>query len=405
MNNTSDNKVKNPHVIFKVPGTNKKIILEVCDLLEQNGLKVIHCHNTFDTDFEVVRRKSLYGQFLTKCRNENYDIDADIASWIERHNDNCPTCESLPNLKQMFEIGEVCPLDINGEDYALVAFDNLKLVLQNNGMDIDSYMDFLDSLWRGLIRKKVNKSLVNIAVFGDKMISIGQKYFSQDQKIAFIVISFLRCINHAATYKTLRICIHPQDADEVNLSKWKSSFFPFLFQFSQMPLGIRMLTGDQKGIYAGSHKTISKMYGIEPDREWKYDVFISKNTKDIEKAQEIKSFLEKNGLRVFESEYELIEFGNADYSNAITNALDNSKHLVILLSQNENGTKKGNNSNWVNYEWTMYRNELLAGRKPNGHIVPIILDDVWIYDIDICLRQNECLKYETYRDNLLKFLK
>ncbi len=49
----------------------------------------------------------------------------------------------------------------------------------------------------------------------------------------------------------------------------------------------------------------------------KYDVFLSKNSKDEKEIRRLLAFLENAGLSVFESEKSLPKLGLADYAQAI----------------------------------------------------------------------------------------
>lgn len=124
-----------------------------------------------------------------------------------------------------------------------------------------------------------------------------------------------------------------------------------------------------------------------------YDVFISKNTKDLDIAKRIEEVLESHGLRVFESSKELKNFGGADYAQIIDNALENSNNLIVICSDQELGSGVNGDSSWVYYEWSSFRNELLSKRK-NGNIVVILSGDANISSIAYGLRKFEAIPVE-----------
>ncbi len=129
----------------------------------------------------------------------------------------------------------------------------------------------------------------------------------------------------------------------------------------------------------------------------KYDVFLSKNSKDEKEIRKLLAFLENAGLSVFESEKSLPKLGVADYAQAIDNAIDLSRNLIVLCSANELGTGEGSNSRWVYYEWTLFRNELLSKRK-NGNILTVLCDGININMLPVGLR-----KYQAFElDNIEK---
>lgn len=123
----------------------------------------------------------------------------------------------------------------------------------------------------------------------------------------------------------------------------------------------------------------------------RYNVFLSKNTKDMAYVNSLISFFESAGLTVFESEKSLSMISDADYAKSIDEAIENSDNLVLLCSPNETGTGVDGDSRWVYYEWTTFRNEIFSGRK-DGNIVTVITDGVTVEQLPIGLR-----KYESFR--------
>lgn len=125
-----------------------------------------------------------------------------------------------------------------------------------------------------------------------------------------------------------------------------------------------------------------------------YDIFLSKNTLDIETARKIVDVLESYGLKVFESSSELSVIGNADYAQAIDEALENSKHMIVLCSESEHGSGNGSDSLWVYYEWTSFRNEILSKRK-SGNIVVVLNGEVELSSIAYGLRRYEVISFNS----------
>ena len=129
----------------------------------------------------------------------------------------------------------------------------------------------------------------------------------------------------------------------------------------------------------------------------KYDVFISKNSNDQELADSVVRFLEEAGLSVFESKKDLPRLGDADYSRAIFNALDNAKNIVIICSSNENGAC----SKWVYEEWSWFINEIRSKRR-DGQIMTI-RRGIAIDKIDAQLRKYESFEYDVYQSRILPY--
>ena len=136
----------------------------------------------------------------------------------------------------------------------------------------------------------------------------------------------------------------------------------------------------------------------------KYDVFLSKNTKDYKETIKLLSFLESSGLRVFESQQSLPKVGIADYAKAIDDALEQSENLIVLFSPNEIGTGEGDNSSWVYYEWTSFRNELLSKRK-KGNLLSVLCNGVNISMLPFGLRKYQAFNLaDIENSNLLEYI-
>ena len=60
------------------------------------------------------------------------------------------------------------------------------------------------------------------------------------------------------------------------------------------------------------------------------DVFISKNSADLDVAKTLAAELKKAGLSVFESDESLPRMGQADYGVAIDRALEKSRNLLVI---------------------------------------------------------------------------
>lgn len=125
-----------------------------------------------------------------------------------------------------------------------------------------------------------------------------------------------------------------------------------------------------------------------------YDVFISfKNsdgngnlTEDCAIAGELYKELEKKNIHSFYSNTRLFEFGEAAYKEAIENALDQAKVLIVIATNVEYLQTR-----WVTYERESFHEDILSGRKKNAVIVPY-LKNVVGNDVPRSLRS-----YETFQ--------
>ena len=128
-----------------------------------------------------------------------------------------------------------------------------------------------------------------------------------------------------------------------------------------------------------------------------YDVFLSCKSEDYAYAGEVYNFLTQNGVRVFLASRELRRLGDAEYRRQIVKALDQSKHIIVFASN-----KAYINTIWVEFEWSTFQNEILAGRK-HGNIMTI-LKGIRVDDIDLSLRQYQSFSYYDYKRDLLQYV-
>lgn len=97
----------------------------------------------------------------------------------------------------------------------------------------------------------------------------------------------------------------------------------------------------------------------------KYDVFISYAQGDLDVAKRISKILREEGLRVFNSE-ECIQLGE-DWTNAITDALENSQSYILLI------TPESVKSRWTNFELGVITQR---SYRSNKLVIPIIVGTV-----------------------------
>lgn len=128
-----------------------------------------------------------------------------------------------------------------------------------------------------------------------------------------------------------------------------------------------------------------------------YDVFISCKSKDYRYAEEIYDYLKNHGINVFLASRELRRLGESEYRRAISKALREAYHLIVFASNPE-----FIESTWVEYEWDMFVNAKLKGKK-QGNILTI-LKDVSTDSIPMDLWKYESFKFEDYKENLIKYV-
>ena len=133
-----------------------------------------------------------------------------------------------------------------------------------------------------------------------------------------------------------------------------------------------------------------------------YDMFISFKSEDESLAQKVYDFLKQNGKEPFFSKESLPQLGESEYEDAIYNALDHSKHLILIASNPEYFK-----TDWVSREWKYFNNKNRKSDK-KGNIV-IILPGEYVTDAEKLppqLRYDfEIVKISEFKDRILSYMR
>jgi TIR domain len=129
-----------------------------------------------------------------------------------------------------------------------------------------------------------------------------------------------------------------------------------------------------------------------------YDVFVSSKSEDYPHAIIAADYLRDHGLRIFLATQELPEMGNSAYFVAIDDALEASRHLLVVTSSAANLK-----SEWVAHEWQSFLAEKRSGRK-TGNVVSLLCGQMTIGDLPYSLRQHEA-RHDNDLASLLKYFK
>lgn len=144
-------------------------------------------------------------------------------------------------------------------------------------------------------------------------------------------------------------------------------------------------------------------YKSSPDIEGKFKVFISFKSEDEQVAHWLYEFLQVKGIKTFCSGKTIRLLGESDYARAIDFALDESSILVIIATN-----KAHFNSEWVEYEWNSFNNEIRSGYKPHGQIFTFT-HNLSPRDMPYALRSRQNVPYSSTSvkdsfDNLYQFI-
>ena len=120
-----------------------------------------------------------------------------------------------------------------------------------------------------------------------------------------------------------------------------------------------------------------------------YDVFLSYKREDEEILNEVYNKLTKNGITCFK---DVGLIAGEKWEEKLEDALRNSKILIVLISQNTQGSK------WVNFE-------LGFSYALNKQIIPLIIDDSKIETIDLAIVNKFQAVYLNNIDKIIKDIK
>lgn len=138
-----------------------------------------------------------------------------------------------------------------------------------------------------------------------------------------------------------------------------------------------------------------------------FDVFLSYKHEDVDIARSMYHYLRSNILFPFFDAISLPELSDSEYEDAIMNAIDHSKHFVIILSKLEYLE-----SYWVQLEMKTFRHEMVEGRKENANFLMVVTDDVFKEIsssnkrcLPIQYRSCEIMRVDEYREKIIPYLR
>jgi hypothetical protein len=213
-----------PKVKAVIKTSDVDIIVECCDILKQDGLKVIHATDTFD--IEKVKRHSVFDQFIRYCDSIGYDLKTAIQTSLDgKEVVNRFTPESF----KRYALGTVCDIQIDNRNtkyqsgkldvFGLVAFTHLNVEQKTVELSFDEYREFIKTMWKNLSdpRVKADNDVMNVTIMGNRFIDLPVSY-NLTQKIGFMLETFFEASKENKCCRTLRICIGKDDAADVDFA-------------------------------------------------------------------------------------------------------------------------------------------------------------------------------------------
>lgn len=205
------------------------VILECCDLLNQEGLKVIHTTDTFDT--VRLDKKSLMGQFVDNCTEVGFNLYSAIKQKLNKNSpDFLETDTSLPGETNRYKLGTICPIYIEEMNsvhkidrfgtYCLVAFTHM--APDTAKLEPSEYRGFFLNMWYNLTKAGiVENDIVNVTVMGNKLIHFSDKYTLR-QRIGILLETFFESCHNKICCHTLRICITEKEMSNIDFSEFNT---------------------------------------------------------------------------------------------------------------------------------------------------------------------------------------
>ena len=132
-----------------------------------------------------------------------------------------------------------------------------------------------------------------------------------------------------------------------------------------------------------------------------YDAFISHKSADDALAEKVYEFLTASGYEVFCDHHTLDSLRDSQYDKRITEALQNSKHLILVASDPAYVKDQ-----WVYYEWHQFFSDKREGYR-NGNLIMVLSDDLLARKAELPaeLRDGiQIIKTSAFREKLNDYL-
>lgn len=152
---------------------------------------------------------------------------------------------------------------------------------------------------------------------------------------------------------------------------------------------------------------IKTLLGLTQPKSGKFDLFICHKSDDADIAEDLYYFMKRNMKEAFFDKESLPEMSESQYRKAIMQALDGSKHFVVVFSNLDYLE-----SYWVNLEMEIFQSEIDEGRKKGSNFLMIVTNSVYeqimssnksVLPIDF--RRCEIMRVDEYQSKLLNYIK
>lgn len=200
---------------YFIKGTDVKVALHVCDILQSNTAIVIPTNTTFDTimEDEFISVNSVQGQFQKKYFDNNLSsLDELINKGLEGLefeliNRTSSKCKRYP-------LGTVSKITVSGQHFYFVAIADINQYGKTENTKFENVQLALEGIWNQLENKG---HIENIAI---PLLGTGKAGISdatRERVIKEIIFSFVAFSKERKITEKLLICIHPSDLEHNDL--------------------------------------------------------------------------------------------------------------------------------------------------------------------------------------------
>lgn len=223
----------------------------------------------------------------------------------------------------------------------------------------------------------------------------------QDEK----AVAFMRCL--ITSYERLRN--YCQEIGASNLTA------ECIKRITDLRSKLQQVDDDSQKEHTTAEKGIRALLGFTQPGTGEYDVFLSHRGNDSDIARDVYIFLKSHMKEVFFDDVSLSgELSDTDYTNAIYQALDKSKHFLVIITDVKEmmpdyQIKK---NDWMQLEMSVFHRELIEGRKSGSNFIIVVTPNVYDQiiaanktNMDLKWRNYTLIKLNECQDKIIGYLK
>lgn len=214
------NKQRISHIL-RINNSDLIVEFKFCDMLRQDGAKVIAVMDTFETEFRenLVDRNTLQGKIITKYyTGKESNLDTEIIQSLQRTNTNpINSNQNFKGKKDRYPIGSTVIIKPENEYFYWTAAA-AQTETGNVIVKPEYLIDALANLWQFIPKYGKPFDTINIPIIGKGLDRLPPE-FTHQRVAREIANSFITSSKQQKFCKTLRICIYPKDSQYIEINK------------------------------------------------------------------------------------------------------------------------------------------------------------------------------------------